>query len=158
MGRGVLQKRWLNPERTRFSSPRAVLMAAQYLLRAQAGWQSAEVEADRGMQGVIIPNRLKGMFATSELSKKGRKEVRRVWRRFHSGLQDSVLEEICCLDNGIDATRWIQEETVFFPLTFLLYRLFISPRPFSLHTSGPHALSQIKGDPMSSTVSLQDLI
>lgn len=63
MDRGVLQKRWLNPERTRFSLPRAILMVAQYLLRAQAGWQSAEVEADRGMQGVITPNRPKGMFA-----------------------------------------------------------------------------------------------
>lgn len=53
-----------NPERARFLLPWAVLVVA-CLLRAQGGWCSAEVEADRGMQGVIIPNRLIGklMFA-----------------------------------------------------------------------------------------------
>lgn len=40
------------------------------------GWMAkAEVEADRGVQEVITPNRLKGMFAKPELSSKEGKSL-----------------------------------------------------------------------------------
>lgn len=115
------------------------------------------------MQGVITPNRQEACLLTSESSKKGKEEVRKVWRRrLHSGLQDPALGEICCPSKGIDARDRFRtklwQKPFFFSTTSCLHWLLSSSWPLFLHTSHAHELSQIKDDPESSTVSLQDLV